>query len=76
MGVGQPGVQRREPNLGAVAEQQEYEGNVEERRIEPRRVLDEAVEQLEDLTRLINDLIDLARGEEPRLPPRSHPYLR
>ncbi len=32
---------------------------------EHRRVLDEAVEQLEDLTRLINDLIDLARGEEP-----------
>jgi len=28
-------------------------------------VLTEVVEQLEDLTRLINDLIDLARGEEP-----------
>ncbi len=32
---------------------------------EQRRVLAEVVEQLEDLTRLINDLIDLARGEEP-----------
>jgi two-component system sensor histidine kinase MprB len=32
---------------------------------EHRRVLDEVVTQLEDLTRLINDLIDLARGEEP-----------
>jgi two-component system sensor histidine kinase MprB len=30
-----------------------------------RRLLDEVVEQLEDLTALINDLIDLARGEEP-----------
>jgi two-component system, OmpR family, sensor histidine kinase MprB len=29
------------------------------------RLLDDVVEQLEDLTRLINDLIDLARGEEP-----------
>jgi two-component system, OmpR family, sensor histidine kinase MprB len=28
-------------------------------------LLDEVVEQLEDLTMLINDLIDLARGEEP-----------
>jgi two-component system sensor histidine kinase MprB len=34
---------------------------------EHRRVLDEAVEQLEDLTSLINDLIDLARGEEPNV---------
>jgi two-component system sensor histidine kinase MprB len=32
---------------------------------EHSRLLDEVVEQLEDLTRLINDLIDLARGEEP-----------
>ncbi len=32
---------------------------------EHRRLLDEVVEQIEDLTRLINDLIDLARGEEP-----------
>jgi two-component system, OmpR family, sensor histidine kinase MprB len=32
---------------------------------EHRRVLDDVVVQLEDLTRLINDLIDLARGEEP-----------
>jgi two-component system sensor histidine kinase MprB len=31
------------------------------------RLLDDAVEQLEDLTRLINDLIDLARGEEPNV---------
>jgi hypothetical protein len=29
MGVGQPGVQRREPDLGAVAEQQEHKGDVE-----------------------------------------------
>jgi two-component system sensor histidine kinase MprB len=32
---------------------------------EHSRLLDEVVEQLEDLTRLINDLIDLSRGEEP-----------
>jgi two-component system sensor histidine kinase MprB len=32
---------------------------------EHSRLLDEVVEQIEDLTRLINDLIDLARGEEP-----------
>ncbi len=32
---------------------------------EHARLLDETVEQLEDLTRLINDLIDLARGDEP-----------
>jgi two-component system sensor histidine kinase MprB len=32
---------------------------------EHSRLLDEVVEQLEDLTSLINDLIDLARGEEP-----------
>ena len=32
---------------------------------EHRRVLDEVVGQLEELTILINDLIDLARGEEP-----------
>ncbi len=32
---------------------------------EHSRLLDDVVEQLEDLTRLINDLIDLARGEEP-----------
>jgi two-component system sensor histidine kinase MprB len=32
---------------------------------EHRRVLDEVVAQLEDLTRLVNDLIDLSRGEEP-----------
>jgi two-component system sensor histidine kinase MprB len=32
---------------------------------EHRRLLDDVVAQLEDLTRLINDLIDLARGEEP-----------
>ena len=34
MRVGQPGVQRREADLGAVAEQQEDEGDVEQRRIE------------------------------------------
>jgi two-component system sensor histidine kinase MprB len=32
---------------------------------EHARLLDEVVVQLEDLTMLINDLIDLARGEEP-----------
>jgi len=32
---------------------------------EHRRVLDDVVGQLEDLTVLINDLIDLARGEDP-----------
>jgi len=31
-----------------------------------RRLLSDVVEQLEELTLLINDLIDLARGEEPR----------
>ena len=34
MRVGQPGVQRREANLGAVAQQQEHEGKVEQCRIE------------------------------------------
>ena len=33
---------------------------------EHRRLLADVVEQLEELTLLINDLIDLARGEEPR----------
>ncbi len=33
---------------------------------EHRRLLSDVVEQLEELTLLINDLIDLARGEEPR----------
>ena len=32
MGVRQPGVQRRQADLGAVAEQQEHEGEVEQRR--------------------------------------------
>ncbi len=32
-----------------------------------RRLLDDVVEQIEELTLLINDLIDLARGEEPHL---------
>ncbi len=32
---------------------------------EHRRLLSDVVEQIEDLTLLINDLIDLARGEEP-----------
>jgi two-component system sensor histidine kinase MprB len=31
-----------------------------------RRLLSEVVEQIEELTLLMNDLIDLARGEEPR----------
>jgi two-component system sensor histidine kinase MprB len=34
---------------------------------EQGRLLDDLVEQLEDLTLLINDLIDLARGEEPNV---------
>jgi two-component system sensor histidine kinase MprB len=33
---------------------------------EQRRLLGDVVEQTEELTLLINDLIDLARGEEPR----------
>jgi two-component system, OmpR family, sensor histidine kinase MprB len=33
---------------------------------EHRRLLDDVVEQIEELTLLMNDLIDLARGEEPR----------
>ena len=33
---------------------------------EHRRLLADVVEQIEELTLLINDLIDLARGEEPR----------
>ena len=33
---------------------------------ERRRLLDDVVEQIEELTLLMNDLIDLARGEEPR----------
>ena len=32
---------------------------------EHQRLLAEVVEQIEDLTRLVNDLIDLSRGEEP-----------
>jgi two-component system sensor histidine kinase MprB len=32
---------------------------------EQRRLLDEVVEQIEELTMLVNDLIELARGEEP-----------
>ncbi len=32
---------------------------------EHHRLLGEVVEQIEDLTRLVNDLIDLSRGEEP-----------
>ena len=34
VGIGQPGVQRRQADLGAVAEQQEDEGDVEQRRVE------------------------------------------
>jgi two-component system sensor histidine kinase MprB len=33
---------------------------------ESRRLLGDVVEQIEELTLLVNDLIDLARGEEPR----------
>ena len=33
---------------------------------ERQRLLDDVVEQIEELTLLMNDLIDLARGEEPR----------
>ncbi|MGD0455709.1 MAG: HAMP domain-containing sensor histidine kinase [Solirubrobacteraceae bacterium] len=33
---------------------------------ESRRLLGDVVEQIEELTLLMNDLIDLARGEEPR----------
>jgi two-component system sensor histidine kinase MprB len=33
---------------------------------EHRRLLGDVVEQIEELTLLVNDLIDLARGEEPR----------
>ena len=39
MRVGQPGVQRCEADLGAVAEQQEHEGDIEQRRIETCGVL-------------------------------------
>jgi two-component system sensor histidine kinase MprB len=34
--------------------------------LEHRRLLSDVVEQIEELTLLINDLIELARGEEPR----------
>jgi two-component system sensor histidine kinase MprB len=34
---------------------------------EHRRLLSDVVEQTEELTLLVNDLIDLARGEEPRM---------
>jgi two-component system, OmpR family, sensor histidine kinase MprB len=34
---------------------------------EQRRLLGDVVEQIEELTLLMNDLIDLARGEEPRV---------
>ncbi len=41
MGIGQPGVQRRKPDLGAVAEQQEHEGDVEQRWVEGPRARDQ-----------------------------------
>ncbi len=41
MRVGQPGVQRRQAHLGAVAEKQEDEGDVEQSGIEFRRMLDQ-----------------------------------
>jgi two-component system sensor histidine kinase MprB len=34
--------------------------------VESQRLLEDVVEQIEELTLLMNDLIDLARGEEPR----------
>ena len=33
---------------------------------ERRRLLGDVVEQIEELTLLMNDLIELGRGEEPR----------
>ena len=39
MGIRQPGMKRRQPDLGAVADQQEDEGEVEQRRIEAARRL-------------------------------------
>ena len=41
MGVRQPGVQRRQPHFGAVAEQQKDEGEIEQRRIETAGALDQ-----------------------------------
>jgi two-component system, OmpR family, sensor histidine kinase MprB len=41
---------------------QEHDMSAEER----QRMLDDVVEQIEELTLLMNDLIELARGEEPR----------
>ncbi len=41
---------------------QERDMGVEER----QRILDDVVEQIEELTLLMNDLIELARGEQPR----------
>jgi hypothetical protein len=41
--IGQPCVQRHEPHLRSVAEQEEHERKVEERRIETGRILHEHV---------------------------------
>ncbi len=41
MGVGQPGVQGRQPHLGAVAHEQEDEGEIEQRRIEAAGLVDD-----------------------------------
>ena len=41
MSVGQPGMQRREADLCAIAEKQEYESNIEKCRVEIRRALDQ-----------------------------------
>ena len=41
MRVGQPGMQRREADLGAVAEKQEDEGDIEQGRVELRGMLDQ-----------------------------------
>ncbi|HLM84659.1 MAG TPA: HAMP domain-containing sensor histidine kinase [Solirubrobacteraceae bacterium] len=45
-----------------ILQQQGQEMDVED----SRRLLADVVEQIEELTLLMNDLIDLARGEEPR----------
>ena len=41
MRVGQPGMQRRQADLGAVAEKQEHEGDIEQGRVEIAGALDQ-----------------------------------
>ena len=41
MGVRQPGMQRRQTDLGAIAEEQEDEGDIQQRRIEAGGVGDQ-----------------------------------